>query len=68
MRWSGTDDGDGTAGSGITSFDIFVSDNGSPFAPFVLGTSETSALFSGQDGHTYRFFSVATDHDRPPRA
>jgi hypothetical protein len=59
VGWSGHDD---TAGSGIASFDVFVSDNGAPFTPFLVGTTQTSASFTGQDGHTYGFYSVATDN------
>jgi len=59
VSWSGSDD---TAGSGIAAFDIFVSDNGGLFTSFLSDTTQTSAIFSGQNGHTYRFFSVATDN------
>src|SRR5262249_41918357 len=43
VSWSGTDD---VGGSGIASFDIFVSDNGGPFTPFLQGTTQTSANFT----------------------
>jgi len=56
VQWSGTD-----TGAGISDFTIFVSDNGGPFNPFVSNTTSTSATFSGQNGHTYAFYSVATD-------
>jgi RHS repeat-associated protein len=59
VSWSGQDD---PGGSGIASFDIFVSDNGGPFTPFLTGTTQTSAIFDGQNGHTYGFYSVATDN------
>jgi hypothetical protein len=58
ITWSGQDD---PGGSGVATFDIFVSDNGGPFAPFLTGTVQTSSAFTGQVGHTYGFFSVATD-------
>ena len=58
LGWSGSDG----AGSGIASYDIFVSDNGRPFAPLLADTTVTSTIFTGQVGHTYRFYSVATDH------
>ncbi len=57
VSWSGTDG----AGPGIASYNLYVSDNGGPFAPFLMGTALTSATFTGQAGHTYGFFSVATD-------
>jgi RHS repeat-associated protein len=59
LRWSGADDANG---SGIATFSIFVSDNNGPFAPFLTKTAQTSAPFTGQLGHTYRFYSVATDN------
>ena len=57
VSWSGSDAG----GPGIAAYDVLVSDNGSPFTPFVTATSATSATFSGVNGHTYGFYSVATD-------
>ena len=47
--------------SSVASFDLFVSDNGGPFTAFLTGTSATSAPFTGVPGHTYGFFSIATD-------
>lgn len=61
VSWSGMDDAAGPAGSGIVSYDIYVSDNGGSFQPFLLGTQLTTALFTGQVNHTYSFYSVATD-------
>lgn len=58
VSWSGNDG----AGSGIATYDIFVSDNGGAFTPFLSGTTATSASFTGQAGHTYGFFSVATSN------
>ena len=59
VDWSGIDSLQG--GGGIASYTIFVSDNGGPFTPFLTNTTNTSALFTGQPGHTYGFYSVATD-------
>ena len=58
VSWSGSDPG----GSGIASFDVFVSDDGGPFVPFQTDTTATAATFDGQFGHTYRFYSVATSN------
>lgn len=58
VSWSGSDG----AGSGIAAYDVYVSDNGGPFQAFQTGTTATSAVVNGQVGHTYRFYSVATDH------
>ncbi|MBI1915416.1 MAG: hypothetical protein HYS12_11870 [Planctomycetes bacterium] len=59
VSWSGADD---PGGSGIASYDVFVSDNARPFTPFLTGTTQTSIPFTGQFGHTYGFFTVATDN------
>jgi fibronectin type 3 domain-containing protein len=58
VRWSGSDG----RGSGIASYSIYVSDNGGPFTPWLSGDTETSATYTGVDGHTYGFYSVATDN------
>ena len=57
MTWSGTD-----AGSGIAGFDVYASDNNGPYTIWLSGTTATSATFVGQDTHTYRFYTVATDN------
>jgi len=54
--WSGSD-----VGAGIRGFSILVSDNGGPFTAWLNNSTATSALFSGQPGHTYRFHSQARD-------
>jgi hypothetical protein len=58
VSWGGQDNG---GGSGIASFDIYVSDNGGNYQAFELGTTNISATFVGTPGHKYSFFSVATD-------
>lgn len=58
VSWAGTDD---AGGSGIDHYDVYVSDNGEAFTPFLLNTVSTSATFTGVLGHTYGFYSVATD-------
>jgi hypothetical protein len=59
VSWSGTDD---PGGSGVGFYDILVSDNGGPFMPFLTRTTQTSATFTGVSGHTYGFYSIATDN------
>ncbi len=59
VRWSGTDD---ASGSGIADYDVFVSDNGGPFTLFQSATTQTAVTFTGVRGHTYGFYSVATDN------
>src|SRR5205814_6137560 len=56
LQCSGTDEG-----SGIRDYTIFVSEDGGPFAEFVINTTDTSANFEGQFGKTYAFYSVARD-------
>lgn len=58
VEWVGNDGG----GSGIQSYTIFVSTDEGPFIPFLVGSTETSARFSGEPGRSYAFFSVATDN------
>ncbi|MCC6420670.1 MAG: hypothetical protein IT429_20725, partial [Gemmataceae bacterium] len=59
VSWSGSDE---VGGSGLATFDVFVSDNGGPFTPFLTGTTQTAAAFTGVAGHIYGFSSVATDN------
>lgn len=56
VQWSGSD-----IGSGIANYTIYVSDNGAPFAAWLTNTTSTSAVFNGQIGHTYGFYSIAQD-------
>ncbi|MBI1741617.1 hypothetical protein HYR54_00940 [Candidatus Acetothermia bacterium] len=56
VEWSGSDDT-----SGIKGYNVFVSENGSPYALWQLNTEVTSATFLGQRGKTYSFYSTATD-------
>jgi RHS repeat-associated protein len=59
VSWSGQDD---PGGSGIGSYDVYVSDNGGPFTLWQSATTQTSAAFDGVNGHTYAFYSVAKDN------
>jgi L-rhamnose mutarotase len=58
VQWSGTDAG----GPGIGNYSIYVSDNGGVFGLWLTNTA-ASAWYPGFLGHTYRFFSQATDVD-----
>ena len=58
VTWSGSDN---PGGSGIASYDVYVSTDGGAFVPFVTDTVQTSAVFSGSFGLSYGFSSVATD-------
>lgn len=56
VYWSGLD-----VGSGVKSYRVYVSDNGGPFAVWQMNTSATQASYAGVVGHTYGFYSIATD-------
>ncbi len=56
VQWTGSD-----VGSGIQSFNVYVSDNGGSFAPWLSQTTSTQASYSGVTGHTYSFYSLAKD-------
>jgi Tol biopolymer transport system component len=58
VEWIGHDEPDG---SGVASYDIYVSDNGQPYALWLAGIAQSWAQFKGEVGHTYRFYSVARD-------
>jgi len=57
VQWSGTD----TGGPGIRNYNIYVSDNGGAFTLWQSNTTATQAWYAGYLGHTYGFFSQATD-------
>ncbi len=59
VNWLGTDD---VGGSGIASYDIYVSDNNGDYTLWQAATAATSATYAGVGGHTYRFYSVAQDN------
>ncbi len=59
VTWTGSDD---AGGSGVATFDIYVSDNHGPFTLWLAQTPRTQAAFTGVFGHTYGFYSVATDN------
>lgn len=58
VSWSGSDG----SGSGIASYSIYVSDNGGSFIPWLTDTTQTTADYTGTIGHTYGFYSTATDN------
>ncbi len=53
---------DDTGGSGLASFDLFVSENNGPYQLNEQGITDVRARFFGLPGNTYRFFTLATDH------
>src|SRR5690606_24426938 len=58
VQWTGNDG----SGSGVASFDVYVSIDGGPYELWLDNTPDTSALYSGAAGATYAFYSVAVDH------
>ncbi|MCC6425177.1 MAG: RHS repeat protein, partial [Phycisphaerales bacterium] len=59
LSWSGTDD---VGGSGIAGYNIYVSTDGGQYMLWMPLTAGTSAAFTGEHGHTYRFYSLAVDN------
>jgi hypothetical protein len=57
VSWLGNDGN----GSGIAFYDVYASVDGGDFSLWQAGASETQAIFAGEVGHTYGFYSVATD-------
>jgi hypothetical protein len=56
VAWSGSD-----TGSGIATYDVWVSENGGPFARWLVNTDLTTATYAGNVGRSYGFYSVARD-------
>ena len=59
LNWSGSDEANG---SGIANFDIYVAVDSNPFALWLEKTTTTTATATVQPGHTYSFYSIATDN------
>ena len=59
VAWTGQDD---VGGSGVASYDVYVSDNGGAWTLWQAATASTSASFRGQPQHTYGFYSRAHDN------
>ena len=58
VSWSGQNN---ASGSGIATFTIYAAVDNGPFMPWLVNTNATSAMYMGQVGHKYSFFSTATD-------
>jgi len=57
VSWKGTD-----LGAGLRDFTILVSDSGGAFTPWLTGTTDTQAIFSGLPNHIYAFKAQARDN------
>jgi len=58
VEWSGSDDAEGI---GIDYYDVYVSVNGGPIEPWLLGTKLTRQDYSGVPGQQIFFYVVAVD-------
>ena len=52
---------DGRRRLSVAGYNIYVSVDGGPFSLWLNNTTATDATYSGQPGHSYAFFSLATD-------
>ena len=59
LNWSGADN---VGGSGVASYNVYVSDNNGAYVPYLLNTTLTTDTFTGVNGHTYRFYATARDN------
>ncbi|MEI6415857.1 MAG: putative Ig domain-containing protein, partial [Pseudomonadota bacterium] len=57
VRWSGSD-----VGSAIAGYTVYLSDNGGAYTPWLENTTLTEATYAGQPGHSYAFYTVASDN------
>ncbi|TAE59503.1 MAG: DUF4114 domain-containing protein [Nostocales cyanobacterium] len=57
VSWSGTD-----AGSGVATYDVYVSVNDGEFTLWQDNITTTSATYTGELNKTYGFYTVATDN------
>ncbi len=59
LNWSGADN---VGGSGVASYNVYVSDNNGAYVPYLLNTTLATDTFTGVNGHTYRFYATARDN------
>jgi len=59
VAWTGEDD---AGGSGIATYDVYVSTDGGEFVLWKEAIGGNSATYAGAPGHAYAFYSVATDN------
>jgi Cadherin-like domain/Domain of unknown function (DUF4114) len=56
VTWTATDP------IGVKNYDVYVSINGGAFNPWQTDVTTTSAIYTGEIGNTYAFYSLATDN------
>lgn len=59
VRWAGTD---AAGGSAVRDYEVYVSIDGGAWQLWQLATTDTEALYEGEPGHSYAFYSVARDN------
>jgi RHS repeat-associated protein len=59
VSWSGEDD---AGGSGVGTYDVFVAIDGGPWTTWLTATPLTSAVYPGELGRQYAFYSIAIDN------
>ena len=59
VSWTGAD---AEGGSAIASYTVYVSTDGSDFQTWLVDTTLTEAIFIGERGSRYAFYSVASDN------
>ena len=57
VKWSGSDQG-----SGMQTYNIFVSANDEPYMLWMGGTTQTSAKFKSSSDKVYKFISISADN------
>ena len=57
VDWTGSDNG-----SGIRSYTLYVMVNDTALVPWKINTTETTDIFEGEVGSSYKFYSIATDN------
>ena len=67
VQWSSQDD---SGGSGVKDVTVYVSADGGGYSVWLKQTTDTSGIYNGQAGHTYKFLALATDNagnvEQPP--
>lgn len=56
VYWTGSD-----IGAGVKDYTIYVSEDGGSFSEWLTHTPETSSTYTGENGKSYAFYSVARD-------
>src|SRR5262249_5216268 len=67
VSWQSQDD---PLGSGVKAVTVYVSVDGGDYQIWLNQTTDTTGVYQGEPGHTYKFLALATDnagnHEMPP--